>query len=158
REARSASEATRIARFASVQNEYSLLSREPEDEGVLAECAREGLAFLPYFPLKSGLLTGKYRKGAPIPQNTRVARNERYRQLLTDENLEKIQALIGFAESQKHSLLELAFSWLLAHREVASVIAGASNGEQVRANASAASWDLGARDLAQIDELLRVGV
>jgi aryl-alcohol dehydrogenase-like predicted oxidoreductase len=158
REAESASEEKRSARFASVQNEYSLLSREPEDEGVLAECARQGLAFLPYFPLKSGLLTGKYRKGAPIPQNTRVAKNDRYRQLLTEENLEKIEALNAFAESHHHSLLQLAFSWLLAHREVASVIAGASNGDQVRANATAPSWDLSAQDLSQIDELLRVGV
>jgi aryl-alcohol dehydrogenase-like predicted oxidoreductase len=158
REARSASDAKRTARFVSLQNEYSLLSREPEDEGVLAECDRQGLAFLPYFPLKSGLLTGKYRKGAPIPQNTRVAKNERYRQLLTEENLDRIEALNAFAESRHHTLLELAFSWLLAHREVASVIAGASNGDQVRANASAASWDLSTRDLAQIDELLRVSV
>jgi aryl-alcohol dehydrogenase-like predicted oxidoreductase len=158
REAADASEANGFARFASVQNEYSLLAREPEDEGVLAECDRQGLAFLPYFPLKSGLLTGKYRRGAPIPENTRVAKNERYRQLLTDENLDKVDALRTFAESHQHSLLELAFSWLLAHPEVASVIAGASNGDQVRANASAAAWHLAGPELAQIDEALRAAV
>ena len=145
------------ARFVSVQNEYSLLHREPEEE-VLAECKRQGLAFLPFFPLKSGLLTGKYRKGKPIPEGTRVAKFERYRQLLTDENLDKVEALIDFAESRGHTLLELAFSWLLAHGVVASVIAGATSAQQVRDNVGAATWKLTAEDLEEIDSLLRAGV
>jgi aryl-alcohol dehydrogenase-like predicted oxidoreductase len=145
------------ARFVSVQNEYSLLHREPEDE-VLAECERQGLAFLPFFPLMSGLLTGKYRKGKPIPQDTRVARYERYNKLLTDENLDKVEALAEFAESRGRTLLELAFSWLLAHRVVASVIAGASSGQQVRNNAAAADWSLSPADLEEIDSLLRAAV
>ncbi len=158
REARDASDAREgSARFVSVQNEYSLLEREPE-EGVLAECEQQGLAFLPYFPLKSGLLTGKYRKGQPIPEDTRVARYERYRKLLTEENLDKVEALIGYASSRRHTLLELAFSWLLAHRVVASVIAGASSAEQIRKNASAADWPLSAADLDEVDELLRATV
>ena len=144
------------ARFGSVQNEYSLLHREPE-EGVLAECERERLAFLPFFPLMSGLLTGKYRKGQPIPQDTRVAKFERYRKLLTDKNLDKVEALIGFAESRGHTVLELAFSWLLAHEVVASVIAGASSARQVADNASAATWNLTTDDLHEIDALLRTG-
>jgi aryl-alcohol dehydrogenase-like predicted oxidoreductase len=142
------------ARFVSVQNEYSLLHREPE-EGVLAECERQGLAFLPFFPLKSGLLTGKYRKGQPIPEDTRVAKYERYRKLLTDENLDKVEVLIEYAESRGHTILELAFSWLLAHRVVASVIAGASSAQQLSANAAAASWKLTPADLQEIDALLR---
>jgi aryl-alcohol dehydrogenase-like predicted oxidoreductase len=142
------------ARFVSVQNEYSLLHREPE-EGVLAECERQGMAFLPFFPLTSGLLTGKYRKGQTIPEDTRVAKYERYRKLLTDENLDKVEVLIEYAESGGHTILELAFSWLLAHREVASVIAGASSGQQVRANAAAAGWKLTPADLQEIDALLR---
>jgi aryl-alcohol dehydrogenase-like predicted oxidoreductase len=142
------------ARFVSVQNEYSLLHREPE-EGVLAECERQGLAFLPFFPLKSGLLTGKYRKGQPIPEDTRVAKYERYRKLLTDENLDKVEVLIEFAESRGHTILELAVSWLLAHRVVASVIAGASSAEQLRANAGAAGWKLTPAELQEIDTLLR---
>jgi aryl-alcohol dehydrogenase-like predicted oxidoreductase len=141
------------ARFVSVQNEYSLLHRDPE-KGVLAECERLGLAFLPFFPLMSGLLTGKYRKGGPIPEGTRVAKYERYRKLLTDENLNKVEALIGYAESRGHTILELAISWLLAHRVVASVIAGASSAQQVRANASAAAWSLSAPELDEIDALL----
>ncbi len=142
------------ARFVSVQNEYSLLHREPEDE-VLAECEREGMALLPFFPLKSGLLTGKYRRGQPIPQGTRVAKFERYRKLLTEENLDKVEALTDFAESRGHTLLELAFSWLLAHRVVASVIAGATSAQQVRDNAAAVSWKLSPSDLEEIDSLLR---
>jgi aryl-alcohol dehydrogenase-like predicted oxidoreductase len=154
REAQAASRSKRgSARFVSVQNEYSLLHREPED-GVLTECEREGLAFLPFFPLKSGLLTGKYRKGEPIPQDTRVAKYERYRKLLTDENLEKVEALIDYAQSRGHTILDLAISWLLAHRPVASVIAGATSAEQIRANVRAASWELTPRELDEIDTLL----
>jgi aryl-alcohol dehydrogenase-like predicted oxidoreductase len=144
------------ARFVSVQNEYSLLHREPE-EGALAECERQAMAFLPFFPLKSGLLTGKYRKGQPIPQDTRVAKYERYRKLLTDENLDKVEALIEYADSHRHTILELAISWLLAHRVVASVIAGASSADQVRANAAAAGWKLTDPDLDEIEALLPAG-
>jgi len=158
REARKASDARPgSVRFVSVQNEYSLLHREPEEE-VLAECERQGLAFLPFFPLMSGLLTGKYRKGKPIPQNTRVAKYERYNKLLTEENVDKVEALIEFAESRGRTVLELAFSWLLAHRVVASVIAGASSGQQVRDNAAAADWNLTPADLEEIDSLLRAAV
>jgi len=145
------------APFVSVQNEYSLLHREPEEE-VLGECERQGMAFLPFYPLKSGLLTGKYRKGQPIPQDTRVAKYERYGKLLTEENLDKVEALIDFAQSRNRTLLELAFSWLLAHRVVASVIAGATSAQQVRNNASAAGWKLTADDLDEIDSLLRAAV
>ncbi|MGZ3333347.1 MAG: aldo/keto reductase [Gemmatimonadaceae bacterium] len=144
------------ARFVSVQNEYSLLHRDPE-KGVLAECERLGIAFLPFFPLMSGLLTGKYRKGEPIPEGTRVAKYERYRKLLTDENLDRVEALTGYAESHGHTILELAISWLLAHSVVASVIAGASSAQQVRANVSAANWSLGAAELEEIDTLLSRG-
>ena len=158
REARKASDARPgSARFVSVQNEYSLLHREPEDE-VLPECERQGLAFLPFFPLMSGLLTGKYRQGQPIPQDTRVAKYERYNKLLTEENLDKVEALADFAESRGRTLLELAFSWLLAHRVVVSVIAGATSAEQVRNNAAAADWNLTPADLEEIDSLLRAAV
>jgi aryl-alcohol dehydrogenase-like predicted oxidoreductase len=139
-------------RFVSVQNEYSLLEREPEEE-VLQECERQGLAFLPYFPLKSGLLTGKFRKGQPIPEDTRVAKSDRYRKLLTDENLDRVEAFVGYAEAHGRTVLELAFSWLLAHDVVASVIAGATSASQIRQNASAAGWKLSPTDLDQIDAL-----
>lgn len=142
------------ARFVSVQNEYNLLHREPE-AGVLAECERLRLGFLPFFPLASGLLTGKYRKGQPLPQGTRIAKYERYGKLVTTENLDKVEALISFAESRGQTLLELAFAWLLAHRVVASVIAGATSADQIRSNVAAANWQLAPSDLAEIDSLLR---
>src|SRR5437868_3335827 len=153
REAESTANRLEYARFVSVQNEYSLLHREPEAE-VLPECERQGIAFLPFFPLKSGLLTGKYRKGEPIPEGTRVAKYERYRKLLTEENLDKVEVLIDYAQSRGHGILDLAISWLLAHPPVASVIAGATSAEQIRANARAAGWQLTPADLAEIDVAL----
>ena len=153
REAESTATRLGYSRFVSVQNEYSLLHREPEAE-VLPECDRQGIAFLPYFPLKSGLLTGKYRRGQPIPEDTRVAKYERYRQLLTEENLDTVERLIGYADSHGHTVLELAISWLLAHRPVASVIAGASSAQQVRANVNAANWRLTVSEIEEIETLL----
>ena len=139
------------ARFASVQNEYSLIHREPE-RGVLAECERFGVAFIPYFPLASGLLTGKYRRGRPTPKGTRLS-EERYADTLSERNLDLAGALAAFAEARGHTLLELAFAWLLARPAVASVIAGATRPEQARANAAAAGWRLTAEDLAGIDRI-----
>jgi aryl-alcohol dehydrogenase-like predicted oxidoreductase len=149
---RDADEAARGGpRFVAVQNEYSLLHREPERE-VLPECERLGLAFVPYFPLASGLLTGKYRRGRPVPEGTRLS-GGRYAELLSDRNLAVVEELVRFAESRGHTLLELAFSWLLAHDVVASVIAGATRPEQVRANAAAASWRLTPEELAEVDAI-----
>jgi aryl-alcohol dehydrogenase-like predicted oxidoreductase len=143
------------ARFVSVQNEYSLLERAPEAE-VLPECERQGLAFLPYFPLASGLLTGKHRRGQAAPTGARIQPGGRFADLLSSRNLEVVEALLGFAESRGHTLLELAISWLLSHPQVASVIAGATAPEQVAANAQAASWRLTPADLAEIDAIAPV--
>jgi aryl-alcohol dehydrogenase-like predicted oxidoreductase len=142
------------ARFVSVQNEYSLLRREPEQDGVLAECERAGLAFLPYFPLASGLLTGKHRQGRPAPEGSRLASAGSSDRFRNDRNLVLVENLIRFAESRGHTILELAFSWLLARPAVASVIAGATSAEQVRANVGAAGWQLTADDLARVDAIL----
>ncbi len=144
-----------IARFVSVQNEYSLLRRAPE-HGVLQACERNNIAFIPYFPLSSGLLTGKYRRGTPPPQGTRLASMPEDRQavIFSEKNLNRVEALDAWARDHGHSLLELAVSWLLAHNPVASVIAGATKPEQVEANAAAASWELSAHDLDEIDKLL----
>jgi aryl-alcohol dehydrogenase-like predicted oxidoreductase len=150
-EARAA--AGRGVAFASVQNEYSLLTREPERE-VLAECERLQMAFVPYYPLASGLLTGKYRRGRPAPGNTRLATNRSWNErFLTDRSLGIAEALAEFAERRDHTLLELAFSWLLSHAPVSSVIAGAMSAEQVRANVAAARWRLTPEELAEIDRL-----
>ncbi|XXU82847.1 aldo/keto reductase [Sorangium sp. So ce1099] len=153
---RGAEEATRqgAARFVSVQNEYSLLQREPERE-VLAESERLGLAFLPYFPLASGLLSGKYLPDRPAPAGARLsAPDDRLTaRFLTEQNRSAAAALAAFASSRGHSLLELAFSWLAGRPTVASVIAGATSPEQVRANAAAVGWRLTADDLQEIDRL-----
>jgi aryl-alcohol dehydrogenase-like predicted oxidoreductase len=138
------------ARFVSVQNEYSVLRREPE-HGVLQECEQQGLAFLPYFPLASGLLTGKYRKGKGVPEGSRIA--DWFEGKISPADLDRIEALIGFAESRGHTILELAFSWLLAHPVVASVIAGATTPQQVKANVAAHRWKLSTQDMAEIDRL-----
>jgi aryl-alcohol dehydrogenase-like predicted oxidoreductase len=138
--------------FASVQNDYSLMKRDPEAE-VLPECARTAVGFLPYFPLANGLLTGKYRKGKPFPDSSR-GKDAFGPKIFTPENLERVESLIAFAESRDHSLLELAFSWLAAKPEVSSVIAGAKTAEQVRANSTAASWKLTSSDLTEIDRIL----
>jgi aryl-alcohol dehydrogenase-like predicted oxidoreductase len=154
REATDASQG--CAQFVSVQNEFSLFHREPETNGVLPECERRRLAFLPYFPLASGLLTGKYREGKKLPEGSRAADGWGPK-VFTEQNLAIVELLIEFAESKGHTILELAFSWLLSHKPVASVIAGASKPEQVRANAKAADWQLAADDLAQIDAIMRSG-
>jgi aryl-alcohol dehydrogenase-like predicted oxidoreductase len=141
------------AQFVSVQNEFSLFHREPETNEVLAECERRRLAFLPYFPLASGLLTGKYRRSQKLPQGSRAADGWGPK-VFTEHNLAMVESLIEFAESKGHTILELAFSWLLSHKPVASVIAGASKPEQVRDNAKAVNWRLIASDLAQIDKIM----
>jgi aryl-alcohol dehydrogenase-like predicted oxidoreductase len=143
-------------RFVSVQNEYSMLERKPERDGVLAECERLGLAFLPYFPLGSGLLTGKYRQGQPPPAGTRLAGSTSGK-FLNDQNLATVEALIRFAEARGHPMLELAFSWLLTRPAVASVIAGATKPEQVRANVGAAGWKLTPDELAEVEGFLGKG-
>ncbi len=141
------------AKFSSVQNEYSLLHREPEG-GVLAECERQALAFLPYYPLACGLLTGKHARGRPVPPDSRLAGNADWaRRFLTDRNLALAGRLGEFSAARGHTLLELAISWLLSRPVVASVIAGASSPEQVRANAAAGSWRMAADHLAEIDKL-----
>ena len=140
-------------RFVSVQNEYSLMHREPERE-VLPECSRLGLAFLPYFPLASGLLTGKYRKNHTFPRGSRGA-DEWGPKVFTAENLDIVERLTQFAESRGYTLLELAFSWLGAQPAVASVIAGATTPGQVMANASACDWKLTANELAEIDSIVQ---
>jgi aryl-alcohol dehydrogenase-like predicted oxidoreductase len=151
---RAAADAAKVgAHFVSVQNEFSLFHREPETDGVLVECEARGIAFLPYFPLASGLLTGKYRRGKKLPEGSRAADGWGPK-VFTEKNLEIVEPLIDFAESRDHTILELAFAWLLSHKSVASIIAGASKPEQVRANAKAANWELTSDDLVRIDAIM----
>jgi len=123
--------------FVSVQNQYSLLDRSPERDGVLDACDELGLAFLPFYPLANGLLTGKVRPGEPPPAGSRLANMppERSAHWLSDVMTGRVGSLINYAESIPVPILTLAFSWLLSHPEVSSVIAGASTADQIEANA-----------------------
>jgi aryl-alcohol dehydrogenase-like predicted oxidoreductase len=145
------------ARFVSIQNQYSLLWRLPENDGVLAECANESMGFLPYYPLANGLLTGKVRPGEPLPEGSRLAMMppERSRHWLNDDFNARVGALLSYADEIHVPILTLAFSWLLAHAPVSSVIAGASNPEQVRANAAAVST-ISDEVRARLDEITAV--
>ena len=137
----------------SVQNHYNVLYRESEDE-VLPFCDRTGTAFLPFFPLASGLLSGKYRAGEEIPEGTRMAAwGERAKNELTPERLATVAALDALARSEGHTVLELAFGWLLSHGAVASVIAGATKPEQITANVAAGKWQPSAEVLAEVDRI-----
>jgi aryl-alcohol dehydrogenase-like predicted oxidoreductase len=140
------------SRFVSVQNHYSMLHREPEAE-VLPECARAGVAFIPYFPLANGLLSGKYRRGQPFPAGSRGSDGWGPK-IFTDENLAKTEALAKFATSRRHSLLELAISWLASRPAVASIIAGAKTAAQAKVNALALDWQLSETELAEVARLL----
>jgi aryl-alcohol dehydrogenase-like predicted oxidoreductase len=131
-----------------LQNEYSLLHRDPED-GLLDACARLGVGFVPYFPLASGLLTGKYRAGAEHPSGTRITADD---ERAADANLQRVEELVRFAEERRHSVLELAIGALASRPSVASIISGATRADQVRSNAEAAgAWALDASELAALD-------
>jgi aryl-alcohol dehydrogenase-like predicted oxidoreductase len=133
--------------------EYSVLVRDAEREHVPALRAH-GLGLLPYYPLASGLLSGKYQRGAAMPEGGRITRGARYaNRFLTEANWRKVEALEAFAVSRGQSLLALALGWLAAQPVVPSVIAGATSAEQVEANARAIAWRLDASDLATIDRL-----
>ena len=147
------SEADRVARelgttrFTVLQNHYNLLRRD-DDAGVLPLCRELGVAYVPYFPLASGLLTGKYRRGELAPEGTRLAGRE-----IDQEQFDRIEALARFAEERGHTLLELAIAALASTPGIGSVIAGATKPEQVRANAGAADWRLGEDDLSALASL-----
>jgi aryl-alcohol dehydrogenase-like predicted oxidoreductase len=144
-----------LNRFVSCQDEYSLVVREPERE-LTPAIERFGLGLLPYFPLASGLLTGKYRRNAPMPEGARLTGTKRLAdRYLTETNWAIVGRLEEFCSRHRRTLLELAFSWLAARPTVASVIAGATRPEQVEANVRAVEWNLTPEDLAEIDRLTR---
>jgi len=139
--------------FVSCQDEYSLVHREPEAE-LIPAALRLGFGLLPYFPLASGLLTGKYRRNVGLPAGTRLASTQRLAdRYLTERNWTMAERLGDFVAVRGRTMLELAFSWLLAQRPVASVIAGATRPEQLEQNVKAGSWALTAEELAEIDRM-----
>ncbi len=142
-----------FAHFVTAQNDWSLLNRAVEADAIPA-CEQHGLGQLPYFPLASGMLTGKYRRGEDFAPGTRLAVLPFTQRMASDENFAKVEVLQDFVQTHGHSLLELAFSWLAAQPCVSSVIAGATTPEQVRANAAAINWKLSAEELTQVDALV----
>ena len=142
-----------IAFFTSCQDQYSLLERDIEKDRV-AVMRRYGLGLLPYFPLASGLLTGKYQAGWPLPAGSRLANSARHADgLLTARNWRIVEALRAFATARGHTLLELAMSWLAGRPFISSIIAGATKPEQIAANVAAVDWALSAVELAEIDRI-----
>jgi len=149
------SRANDLAPYVSAQNQYNLLDRRIERELVPA-CRQFGVGILPYFPLASGFLTGKYRRGAEPPKGTRLSLVKRMAdQTLTDENFAKLERLDKFARDHNHTLLELAVGWLASQPQVSSVISGATSPEQVTENVKAGNWKLTSEELAEVDKLTR---
>jgi aryl-alcohol dehydrogenase-like predicted oxidoreductase len=147
-----------VPRFVNVQNDYSLLNRDAEAE-VLPACERLDIVFMPYFPLASGMLTGKYRRNEEHPEGSRLAAwGSRGGDFTSDEKFDVVERLTEYAEAHGHTLIELALSWIATTPAVGSVIAGATSAEQVRANAAATTaWALTDAERAEIDALARVG-
>jgi aryl-alcohol dehydrogenase-like predicted oxidoreductase len=151
-EAQEVSQAKNLHRFVCCEDQYNLLSRQIEKD-LLPAMQVSGLALLPYFPLASGMLTGKYKSGAPLPEGTRMSRKRYSDRFLNDENFQIIEALRSFCEQRGHSMLELAFGWLLAKPVVGSVIAGASTPEQLLQNVAATNWQLTASEIVEVDRI-----
>jgi aryl-alcohol dehydrogenase-like predicted oxidoreductase len=142
----------KLAPFVAAQDEYSVLSRALEP-ALLPVIERHGLALVPYFPLASGLLSGKYRKGQPLPAGTRLTSGRLSERFVTERNLEIIERLVVFCAERGRTMLELAFGWLLARPCVASVIAGATTPEQVQQNAAALGWRMTVEEVAAVDRI-----
>jgi aryl-alcohol dehydrogenase-like predicted oxidoreductase len=140
--------------FIAAQNEYSLLNRRIEAE-VVPAAQKFGLGLLPFFPLASGLLTGKYKRGEAGPEGARLSQGPQADRMLTDKNFDTVEKLQAFAEARGHTILELAFSWLASLEYVGSVIAGATSPDQVKANAAAAAWRLSPEEMAEVDQITR---
>jgi aryl-alcohol dehydrogenase-like predicted oxidoreductase len=144
------------ARYVTAQNEYSLLERAEVEESVIPACSRLGMGVLPYFPLASGLLTGKYHRGEQPPPGTRLGRDiSRANDLMTDANFDILEALERFARQHAVEVIDVAIGALAAQPQVVSVIAGATSPEQVAANAHAGRWTPSASDLEEIDRVTR---
>jgi aryl-alcohol dehydrogenase-like predicted oxidoreductase len=139
--------------FVSVQPPYNLLEREIEEE-LVPLCRRYDIGIIPYHPLAAGFLTGKYRPGKPIPPGTRFALTPRHNHFFGEKNFSLLAKLERFAEERSRSVGELALAWLMAKPQVSTIIAGASNPEQLSANLKALDWKLTQEDLNEIDQIL----
>jgi aryl-alcohol dehydrogenase-like predicted oxidoreductase len=151
READAAARENGLTRFTAVQNDYSLLVRDDAENDALPVCRELGIGFVPYFPLASGLLTGKYRRGEAGPEGSRLSERD---QAGTDAQFALVEALQEYADARGVALTDVAIGYLLAQEPVTTVIAGATRPEQVHSNAAAARWDPSAEDLAALREVL----
>ena len=140
-----------VTSLVSTQPRYSMMDRVVENE-LVPFCQKYGVGILPYYPLENGFLTGKYRRNEDAPAGTRLAANDRG--MFTDKNFDVLDGLIAFAEARDHTVLDLAFSWLLANKAVSSVIAGATKIEQVITNSKAAAWDLTTEEVDEVNGIL----
>src|SRR5215467_12998601 len=154
-EAEYVARAMNVNSFVSCQDEYSLLVRDIEKD-LLPAAQQYNLGLLPFFPLASGLLTGKYQRGTAAPNDTRFGKVQRLRdRYVTPRNEEIVEKLQAFAQTRGHTMLELAFSWLAARPQVSSVIAGATRIEQIEQNVKAINWKLSAEEMAEIDKITK---
>jgi aryl-alcohol dehydrogenase-like predicted oxidoreductase len=157
REAHRAGAAAGVPAWPSIQNHYSVLTRDPERDGVFDACEALGVAFVPFFPLESGLLTGKYRLGRERPDGARLSVwGERAERFIDDDKLRTVERLIEWSAARGHEVLDLALGWLASNPLVATVIAGATTPEQVRANVDAAAWRLTDAERAEVDAIVGV--
>ena len=152
-----------LTEMVSVQPAYNMLDREIEGE-LLPFCKQYGVGILPYYPLAQGFLTGKYSRGQSPPEGSRLGATDRgkpspyhgwaERRMFTGKNFDILEGLEEFSRDRGHTVLELAFAWLLAEPQVGSVIAGATTAAQVEANAASGEWELGDEEIEEIDRIL----
>jgi aryl-alcohol dehydrogenase-like predicted oxidoreductase len=153
-EARHTAQRQGLTPFISAQDQYSLLARGIERD-LIPAMNEHGIGLLPYFPLASGFLSGKFKRGAPLPQNTRMSHRRYSDRFVNERNWRLLDELDAFASRRGRTLLELAFGWLLGRPVVAGIPAGVSTPEQVEQNVHAAGWNLSAADMAEVDRITR---
>jgi len=138
--------------FVTIQPHYHMLERGIERE-LVPYCQFANIGILPYFPLAGGFLTGKYKRGEPAPAGSRGEKSPYVQKYLTEANFDKLDKLRLFADSRGHTFHDLAFAWLLSHKQIPSVIAGATSPEQVTMNAKTIGWKLSGEELAKVRDL-----
>ena len=142
-------------RFIGTQTEWNLLQRDVERE-IVPACIHHSIGIIPYFPLASGLLTGKYQRNKELPEESRMAKLPAFTYNLNDANFDKVERLTDFAKSKGHSILDLAISWLSRHECVSSVMIGATRAEQIKQNVAALECQLSNEDMNEIDRMFQL--
>lgn len=152
-DANSAADQKNLTSFTSIQNHYNMLRREAETD-VVPYCKFSGVGLIPFFPLASGMLTGKYKQGQPAPVGTRLAGGGYWASMLNEKNFKNVEKLEGFAKERGHTVGELAIAWLASNPTVCSIISGATKPEQVVENARGLEWKLKPEDMKELDKLV----